>query len=299
MLNVLKKATSIGHRAAIYAITPWSPNQILTAGGDGWIVAWDIASPENGKLLAATETQLFSLCPLPSQNRVVAGNISGGIHWVDLNEPEKTKNIQHHSNKGVYGLINIGNWILSIGGDGVLTKWDSQSSKAIESLALSNAALRCIDYSPPRAEITIGSSDGNLYILDASDFRIKTTIKAAHSNSVFCVSYSPDGQQIISGGRDAFLQVWNAEQNNSLISSQIAHLSTINHVHYSPCGTIFATASRDKSIKIWDARSYELKKVINTLKNGSHINSVNRLLWTDQYLISISDDRTIMFWELK
>jgi WD40 repeat protein len=298
MLNIQKIATSTGHRAAIYAVVPWLSGTYLTAGGDGWIVEWAEDDPNNGKLLAATETQLFSICPLPAQNRIVAGNINGGVHWIDLSTPNNTKNILHHGNKGVYGLIHLKNWVLSIGGDGVLTKWDDLTSKPIESIALSNTALRAIDYSLIREEIVIGASNGNIYILDVHDFRIKNTLQEAHSNSVFTVKYSPDCQYIVTGGRDALLQVWEAKQNNSLISSQVAHLSTINHVEYSPSGMFFATASRDRSIKIWDARTYKLLKVINTIKFGCHINSVNRLLWLDERLVSVSDDRTSILWKL-
>jgi WD40 repeat protein len=297
MLSIQKIASSTGHRAAIYAIIKgFDAQHFLTAGGDGWIAQWDINEPDNGKLLAATETQLFSLCALPGQNRLVAGNISGGVHWIDLNNPENTKNILHHSNKGVYGLILIENWVFSIGGDGVLTKWDAITSKPIESMALSNTALRAIDYSKSNNEIAIGSSNGNIYFLDASDFSIKDTLTAAHSNSVFSVKYSPDESSLISGGRDAFLQIWGLKQKKQLIYSQIAHLSTINHVEFIRNGTLFATASRDRSIKIWDANTYELKKVINTVKFGCHINSVNRLLWTNEHLISVSDDRTSIVW---
>jgi WD40 repeat protein len=298
MINVEKRSTTTGHRAAIYAISPWFLGHYLTTGGDGWVVEWNFDDLENGKLLAATETQLFSLCPLPMQNRVVTGNISGGVHWIDLAKPENTKNIQHHGNKGVYGLMHIENWVLSIGGDGVLTKWDATTSRPIESIAVTNQALRAIDYNPLEQEIAIGSSDGNIYFLDVNDFKIKNTIQSAHSNSIFTVKYAPNCTHLLSGGRDALLQVWDIKKGNSLISSQVAHLSTINHVEYAPNGTLFATASRDRTIKIWDAKTYELLKVINTLKSGSHINSVNRLLWTTTNLISVSDDRTSIVWSL-
>ena len=61
-----------------------------------------------------------------------------------------------------------------------------------------------------------------------------------------------------------------------------------------------ATASRDKTMKIWDANNFKLLKVIDTVRNGGHINSVNTLRWSkyNNWLISGSDDRSIIIWEI-
>jgi hypothetical protein len=34
-------------------------------------------------------------------------------------------------------------------------------------------------------------------------------------------------------------------------------------------------------------------------KSGGHLNSVNALLWKNDYLISGSDDRSIIVWEVR
>ncbi|MCV5968843.1 hypothetical protein, partial [Lactococcus petauri] len=79
-----------GHRSAIYALEKGkTPQNFLTSGGDGWIVEWDIASPETGKRLATAETQVFSLCHLPEKGKIIAGTMNGGLHWIDLQHPER------------------------------------------------------------------------------------------------------------------------------------------------------------------------------------------------------------------
>ncbi|MBK7939593.1 MAG: hypothetical protein IPJ82_22020 [Lewinellaceae bacterium] len=92
------------------------------------------------------------------------------------------------------------------------------------------------------------------------------------------------------------MRVWDLENNFRLVSEQPAHLFTLNHIVFSPDGQFFATASRDKTIKIWDAATFQLLKVVDTIRNGGHINSVNRLLWLPGCLVSCSDDRTVMLW---
>ena len=300
-IDIQKIATLTGHNSSIFALAPYHKEQLFLSGaGDGWIVEWDFHDPEMGKLLAKVETQIFSLCYLKSKNWVIAGNMNGGVHWVALNRPDDTKNILQHQ-KGVFAIQEVGDYILTAGGAGLLTKWDISQQKAIESLHLSNQSLRCIAYSPERKEIAIGASDNTIYLLDAHTLALKHNISDAHDNSVFSIRYTPDNQHLISGGRDAHLKVWSLEPTVKEISKQPAHWFTINDIVFHPKAPIFATASRDKTIKIWDALSFKLLKVIEGIRDQGHLNSVNRLFWSayNNYLVSCSDDRSIMIWEVK
>jgi WD40 repeat protein len=120
----------------------------------------------------------------------------------------------------------------------------------------------------------------------------------AHRNSVFSLCLSPCGKYLLSGSRDAHLSVWLVEENYRHLHSQPAHLFTINHIVYSPDTSFFATAGRDKHVKIWDAANFKLLKVIDKEKFDGHVNSVNRLLWNEHYLISCSDDRSLKVWKI-
>ena len=101
-----------------------------------------------------------------------------------------------------------------------------------------------------------------------------------------------------------------------------AHLSAIYAIAFHPFEkNIFATASRDKTIKIWKLDegskiqdlgqknptsnilhpkySIQLLKVLNTIKNGGHIRSVNNLMWRkDGTLVSAGDDSSLIVWEI-
>ncbi|MCC7507052.1 MAG: WD40 repeat domain-containing protein [Saprospiraceae bacterium] len=288
-----------GHRAALYALsTGYDERHVRSAGGDGWIVEWNLDEPETGRVIATTEGRIFSLCSWPQKGKIACGDMNGGLHWIDLLQPERGRDIAHHQ-KGVYDLLPLGAHLLSAGGDGVLSKWDLGNSRAMESLQLSAQALRCLAYSPARRELAVGSSDNSIYLLDPETFAIRHTLPQAHQNSVFTLSYRPDGRYLLSGGRDAMLRVWDLEAGCSLHSEQAAHWYTINHIVFSPDGRFFATASRDKTIKIWDADNFSLLKVIDTIRHGGHVNSVNRLLWLPDVLISCSDDSTLKIWAVE
>ncbi len=308
----------MGHQGSVFALTQgYTPQYILSGAGDGWIVKWDLTNPEVGKLLAKVDSNLFSLLFLPDKNQIVAGNMNGGLHFIDLNNPDKNKNIAHHS-KGVFDIQLINNQLYTIGGDGIMTRWSVEKSRSIESFQLSTKSLRCMDFSKERHEFAVGASDGHIYFVD-EHLNLKNIIKNAHKNSVFSIKYATNGQYLLSGGRDALLKMWRLDENvNASEAGQdtalelSAHLYTINKIAFHPQNPhVFATASRDKTIKIWQLMTSDenqnfkieeikLLKVINTIRYGGHLNSVNTLSWTpyNNWLISGSDDRSLMIWDI-
>ncbi|MCB0634851.1 MAG: WD40 repeat domain-containing protein [Saprospiraceae bacterium] len=299
-LTIRSIARLSGHNAAIFALAPFGePGRVLSAAGDGWIVRWDLENPELGRLVAKVDAQIFSLCYLPDSARIVAGNMNGGVHWVDVRQPDHTRNIAHHQ-KGVYAIQHWKDSVFTIGGDGVLTRWSATEGRSLESVHLSAQSLRSLALHQDGKQLAVGASDHNIYILDLSSLQVIRTLRNAHENSVFSLQYHPNGRYLLSGGRDAHLRIWDLDKDLQEISAQPAHWFTINDIAFHPEGHLFATASRDKTIKIWDADSFQLLKVIEAIRDRGHVNSVNRLYWSSyhNYLLSASDDRTIGVWEI-
>lgn len=288
--------TCSGHKAALYALAPGRDDRhFLSTGGDGWIVEWDLDDPDTGRLLASVDTQVFSMYAVPEQNLVIAGNMNGGVHWIRYDKPELTRNVLHHK-KGVYDIEVLGNRVLTAGGEGLLTVWDLETGHAVESYHLSNQALRSIAYSADRGELAVGASDGSIYLLNSETLALKKVLTNAHENSVFTLAYTPGGRHLLSGGRDAMLRIWKTDDFLP-VSEQPAHWYTLNHIVFSPDGAHFATASRDKTVKIWDAATFSLVKVLDVVRDNGHVNSVNRLMWLPDGLVSASDDRNAKIWK--
>jgi WD40 repeat protein len=299
-VEIKKIAQLTGHNGSVFALTEGeAKHYVISGAGDGWIVQWDLINPEVGRLIAKADANIYSICFVKEKQLLLLGDMNGGVHWIPVGKPDLQKNIAHHA-KGVFDIQYIDNQIFSVGGDGVFTKWDITKQRSVESIQLSNHSLRAFAFSKERNEIAIAASDRNIYILDVETLALKTVIESAHGNSVFSVAYSPDGAMLLSGGRDALLKAWDT-RNFQCISSEPAHWYTINAICFHPKGHLFATASRDKTIKIWDSATLKLLKVIDTVRYGCHINSVNALFWSDYnyWLVSCSDDRSLMVWEVE
>ncbi|MCB0570290.1 MAG: WD40 repeat domain-containing protein [Phaeodactylibacter sp.] len=301
MIKARKAARMAGHEAAVYALcAAETPRFVLSGAGDGWIARWDLENPETGRLIAKVGSQAFSLLYLPGQHTVVAGNMNGGVHWIPLNDTKEGKNIAHHK-KGAYAIIEVEGHVFTAGGEGAITRWAPDKGQSLESFHLSNQSLRCLAYCPQRREIAAGASDNAIYLIDADTLALRHRLPGAHDNSVFALHYTPSGDKLLSGGRDARLKAWSLGAEPRLLHSQPAHWYTINSIAFHPRGPWFATASRDRTVKLWDADTFNLLKVLDATRDGGHINSVNKLLWSshNDMLISASDDRTLIAWEVE
>ena len=165
-IEIEKKAQLVGHNAALYALDV-SDDAVWTGGGDAWLVRWNFDHLELGKLVAKTEKQIFSLKKIAAQQKILVGDIDGGVRLIDLEQPNDSLNIAHHGGKGTFASLQISdNDLLTIGGNGVLTRWKIAPFRSVESVELSRRSLRAIAYAPTRGLIAVGGSDGHIFLLD-------------------------------------------------------------------------------------------------------------------------------------
>jgi WD40 repeat protein len=118
--------------------------------------------------------------------------------------------------------------------------------------------------------------------------------------SVNAICFHPNGQWLLSGSKDAHLKIWDITDDFALHLSIPAHNYAIYSIVFHPEGHLFATGSRDKTIKIWDSENLDFLLRIDAANHLGHVNSVNDLKWTSHkgYLISGSDDRSLIVWEI-
>ena len=300
-VQVTKIAALTGHQGSIYTLglTAFGASAFLSGSGDGAVIRWDLNETDKATQVASVGTNIFSLMEIPEKNLLLLGQLQGGIHVLDLVSKKEIKHLALHKN-GVFDLQRLNdNTFVAAGGDGTLSVWSLEDFSLIRQVPVAEGSIRSIALHPNEGLIALGCSDHKVYILQRDSLAI-THILEGHENSVFSVCFSPDGKYLLSGSRDAHLRVWDVGKKYELSHALPAHLFTINSIVYHPDGTLFATGSRDKTIKIWDAESFELLKVVDAERLGGHVNSVNKLMWVEHrnYLISCSDDRAIMVWEI-
>ncbi|MCB0685348.1 MAG: WD40 repeat domain-containing protein [Saprospiraceae bacterium] len=285
----------VGHKGSVYSIVFDSGSQqIYSGGGDGWLVSWN-RDEADGKLIADVGDQIFCLSVIEGQ-RVVAGSMSGELYFIGLSSAAGPRKKVFHQ-KGIYDLLSIGRYLISAGGDGKLGFWNLETTEIEESIVLSHHRIRCLALSPDKSVLAVGDSHGDIRFLSTDDWRLLHRI-SAHDPSVFSLAWL-DNERIVSGGRDAHLKVWDYHSTDEPQFDLAAHWYTVNHMQSHPSDTLLATASRDKTIRLWETMNFSVVQTLDAARSGGHINSVNRLVWTDdgKQLFAGSDDNSISVWE--
>ncbi len=300
-MEIKKVAHLKGHAAGIFALEQGiAPELIFSGSSDKILAEWSLESFSSQKFSVKTESYIYSICHVPEKKLLLIGLYSGAIHIIDLKEKKEIKFFNYHE-QPVFDIkfCAASNCFYVLSGDGSFSIWDSEKFVLRNHFILCKEKLRNIDFSNDRTLAAIACGDGMIRIFETSTYKKIREIKS-HGLSANCVKFAPDNNTLVSGGRDAFLRFWDVHDGFKMIREIPAHNYAIYSIAFSPNGKLFATASRDKTAKIWDAQSYEIIARLDRKNFEGHTHSVNKLLWSsfNNYLITASDDRTMIVWEV-
>jgi len=287
-----------GHTGSVYALAvDETAGLIYTSGADGLVIRWDIKIFGEGKLLAKLAEAVHCLHIELGQNRLWIGTAKGNVHVLDLNEKQEIKLFAAHS-LALFDIKQLGNTVYSAGGDGCVVKYSVNELRIEKVVKLSDKSIRCLALNPNKQNMAAGSSDASIYLL-SENLEMYEEIKDAHESTVFSLVFTLDGSSLISGGRDAMIQVWDLSNGVTCKHKIAAHNLHVHSLSVQPAGKYLLSSSMDKTIKIWDLGDYSLLRVMDKQRHNAHVNAINKIAWVSpNKFVSISDDRSLMLWEL-
>lgn len=290
-----------GHRGPVYALAKaHATGGFLSAASDGTVVRWNLHEPATGSMLAKAERAIFALHH-PGPQVLYLGDVDGGLHVIDLERRTETQMERAHG-KGIYRITTLpGRQVAVAGGDGAISLWVPESRngphlKHLRSIPLTDDKVRDLAPSPDGTLLAVACGDGRIHILDTRDLNERYTLPG-HVNGANCLAWHPGKPVLVSGGKDGHLRLWHARDGFRPMMDLPAHKDTIYRMAFSHYGNLCATAGRDKCAKLWDAGSFAPVRRLDRL-SGGHNRSVNDLLWSDNGLITCSDDNQILAWPM-
>ena len=291
-LQIDRIDTFSGHRGPVYALEKGVDSLFYSAGSDGWVVQWNLAKPDLGKVIAQIEGSVYAM-KLDAAGILWIGHNYEGIQGIQVSDQTQAFAIP---TKGlsIFSITFVGSnaWIGH--NEGLITVVDMATKSVVKHIKASSTSVRCFCVLADD-RVAVGYSDGFVRVFDA-DFQLVYSFKA-HDSSVF--SLQSRGGELYSVGKDARIKRWNSDF--SLLNEVIGHIYAIHDLQFSPDGNWFATASMDKTVKIWECDTLTLRKVLDASRHGGHKNSVNKLIWSsfDDLLVSASDDKNLSVWKIQ
>ncbi len=300
MIRVEKKAELTGHANPIFtAELSRKPGILFTGGNDKGVVEWSLKSDTFIKVMFPVAASVYAIhCPA-NFPYLFAGLRSGNVLVFDFLKQQIISSLKQHQLPifDVKSLI-YKNEAIVVSEDGTASIWDLNSLDLLFNIKVSNDTIRSVALSPDEKQIAFGCRDNSIQVYDSSEY-VKIGAIEGHTMAVFSVQFSPKGDYIISGGRDAQLKIWDSA-SFKLLYSIPAHMFAINNIAFHPTRPYFASASMDKSIKIWGADDFKLYKIISREKGfESHRLSINKVVWNGDNLVSVSDDKRVIVWDVQ
>ncbi len=297
---MLKLAHSlIGHRNPVYCLSPFDQDLFFSAGSDKGIVMWSLAAQAFKKVVIPVASSVYDMKVW--QNLLYYVERNGFFTCYDLSAQQIKFRVKAHA-KPAFALLLLPEQgrLITSGEDGTFALWTADNGIEIQRIEVSNVNIRSMALSPDGKDLALACKDKNIYLYNTSDFSCKQVL-SGHRFGVTALAYHPEGKYLISGSRDASLKIWSLPHYEE-IHQYNAHLYAIYDIKFHPQLKLFASSSQDKSIKIWDAEDFRLYKILSIEKNGEgHSHSVNSLFWSKdgQYLVSSSDDRKVLLWQME
>jgi len=300
MITVQKTAELTGHSNPIFTLAlSQKPGILFTGGNDKGVVEWSLKTNSFIKVMFPVPASVYAIyCP-EGFPLMFAGLRTGDVAVFDFIQQKVISILKHHT-KPVFDIKSVTGKkeLLVASEDGTVSIWNMDTLQLLHTIQVSNDTVRCISITPNEKQAAFGCRDNQIKIYDLEDYTLIKTIHG-HTMSVFSLQYSPTGNYLVSGSRDAQVKIWDTISYNQ-IQNIPAHLFAVNSIAFHPTQPYFATASMDKSIKLWGSDDFKLYKVISREKNyPGHVLSINKLVWNGDDLISVSDDKRIIIWNLQ
>lgn len=157
--------------------------------------------------------------------------------------------------------------------------------------------------------IAAGGEDGVVKVIDAEDKTIKCTIECPRSKCIKSLSFDPRGEFLAGSDDNGTVFVWvlkprdeNEEVGDAILFATEAPVATgesplLNSVAWRPDGAVLAVPGRENDVTFFERETF---KQIEWEMKG-HTEAISLIRWSPngKYLVTASDDKTVICWDVK
>lgn len=155
-----------------------------------------------------------------------------------------------------------------------------------------NSAVHSISIHPDGKKVAAGTSIGGAVVVAVTTGETLCQLVGHGASGVRTVAYSPSGKRIATGCEDRRLRIFESENGALLFGPFELHSDWILSLAWSPDGQRIVTGSDDKKVIVVAAETGQV--IYDT---AFHSDWVRTVVYTTEFFISGSDDRTVRIYD--
>lgn len=240
--------------------------RLVTAGDDGLLVIWDLATGNPAKRFQAHAKPILDVAFSPDGTMLASGGKDKKVRVWDALTGERIFSLDAHKD-WVRSVAFSPNSILlaSAGDDHTIRVWQARSGVPMRVLRGHSDLVTKVGFFPDGRRLLSAGADNTLKIWNPHENQGLADLP--HPDLVRCQAFSPDGKSIATAADDGCLRIWSTEKR--ALQHRIATpFKQIHALAFCPNGKMLAAVADNAGISLYDTPSMALAARFDRLDKG-------------------------------
>ena len=182
----------------------------LTGSSDRTIREWDFNQLKLTRKFNCTSA-CHSLCVASDDSYILSGHMDGSVRvWTSNEKPDQIIDL-HDDNVIRLEILKGENQFLTLSKDFSMKLFDLRKNQAIYTVNDSKIPQFCesqISVSTDKKYFAVGSTKGNIYVINLLDGSLQKTINNKSTNPILSLAWRPFHSQLYVGDNAGYLTIW-------------------------------------------------------------------------------------------